>query len=312
MSTGTQLRQHTVWPARRFYWALLDASVLPKGLARRRPDPRSLGYLFESQLPVPIDRVHAVYLPMSDHRYLACGVEHERLDVDVSLHEAITLAPDGVPEDVLPDGTVNLQTINLLCGPHEPDPVRRERRRLIGESTALAALLLLLIVFGAERRIGAWNRETEDVLAGRQVIYDELYPPATSAPSAQPASLRLVAELRQLKRTRGGTTQSINLDEPQSGRTLAALFERWPSGQPILTESISVTPASLTLVGLLPTAPLAQEFVAGFELPAEWEARQPQISAVNDGVRLTWRLVRRQSAPLPSTRPSDPVSGGRP
>lgn len=311
MSTGTQPRQHIVWPAYRFYWALLDASVLPRGLMHRKPDPKGLGYLFEAELPVPIDRVHAVYLPMGDRQYLACGVEHEKLDEDESLGGALTLVPDGLPEEVFPQGTVDPQTINLLCGPHEPVPVRRQRRRLIVECAGLAALILLLIVFGAERRIGAWNRATEDVQANRQDVYEDLYPPATSAPSAQPASLRLLAELRQLERTRGGAAHSIDLEEPQSGRTLAALLEHWPSGKPILTESINVTPASVALVGLLPTAPMAQEFVTGFELPAQWEARQPQISAVSDGVRLTWRLVRRQNPPQASN-PSDTASGSEP
>lgn len=72
-----------------------------------------------------------------------------------------------------------------------------------------------------------------------------------------------------------------------------------------MTESISVTPASVTLIGLLPTAPAAQGFVSAFQLPDAWEARQPQISTVSDGVRLTWRLTRR-----PDSR--DIADGSRP
>ncbi len=296
MSPVPQGQHHVTWPAHRFYWALLDASVLPRRLLRRRPDPQALGYLFESDLPVPIDRIHAVYLPVDDHRFIACGIEHERLITDMSLREALTLGPDEILQEVVQGCAVDPRSINLLCGPHEPAPVRRERRRLIAESANVAALLLLAVVLGAQRCIDARDRATAEMQTRSQAVYDELYPRATSAPSAQPAPLRLVAELRQLERTRGGALRSTDLEEPQSGRTLAALLQHWPTDQPIMTESISVTPVSVTLIGLLPTAPLAQEFVSAFELPVEWEARQPQISAVADGVRLTWRLIRRSDS----------------
>lgn len=296
MSRAFQPQHHVIWPARRFYWALLDASILPKRLFRRRPDRRALGYLFESDLPVPIDRVHAAYLPLGDNRFIACGIEHERLTTDISLREAITLSPDEIPEEVAPECPVDPRSINLLTGPHEPAPVRRERYRFIGESAAVAALLLLAVVLGIEHRIDAWNRATAQMQAKSQAVYDHLYPPGISAPSTQPMPLRLVAELRLLERTRGRAAQSPDLEEPQSGHTLAALLQRWPTDQPIMTESISVTPASVTLIGLLPTAPAAQEFVSAFRPPDEWEARQPQISTVGDGVRLTWRLTRRSDS----------------
>jgi len=300
MTAGMDSTGHLTWPAHRFYWAVLDASVLPRGIAKRRPNPERLGYLFESELPVAIDRIHAVYLPVGDNRYVACGVEHERIHAEASLHEALTLTPDQVPEVFAPQGAVDPQSFNLLCGPHEPAPVRRHRRRFMAESAGIATLVLLAIVLGIERRIDARDRATMELQAKRQVVYDELYPPATSAPSAQPAPLRLLAELRQLERTRGGVTEAAGIEEPQAAFTLEALLELWPTDHPIRTESISVTPASVTLVALLPSAPLAQEFVSAFDLPDEWEARQPQISTVTDGVRLTWRLVRRESAPLAS------------
>ncbi len=296
MSPASQPQRHITWPAHRFYWALLDASVLPRRFFQRGPDSRALGYLFESDLPVPIERVHAVYLPLGDNRFIACGIEHERLTTDLSLREALTLSPDGIPEEVVPECPVGPRPINLLTGLHEPTLVRRERRRFIGESAVVAALLLLAVVLGAERRIDAWNRAIVEMQAKSQAVYDDLYPPEISAPSTQPMPLRLVAELRQLERTRGRAAQSSDLEEPQSGHTLAALLQRWPTDQPIMTESISVTPASVTLIGLLPTAPAAQGFVSAFQLPDEWEARQPQISTVSDGVRLTWRLTRRSAS----------------
>jgi hypothetical protein len=293
MSAPAKMRPHVVWPAHRFYWAVLDASVVPGGLLRRRPSDEALGFLFESELPVPIDRIHAVYVPVKASRFIACGIEHDRILKSAELREALTLSPEAFPSDLGTELDADVGSINFLTVRHEPAPVKRERRRLLLESAAAIALITVAVAFGAERRIGAWHRATGEVVSAREAVFNDLYPPQSTAPSSQPPALRFVAELRQLERTRGGAVQSIGSDNPQSAHILARLFQQWPLQQPIMTESLSVTPESVTLVGLLPTAPAAQEFVSAFELPDQWEARQPQISAVADGVRLTWRLVPR-------------------
>lgn len=293
MSAPAKKQQRVVWPAHRFYWAVLDASVVPGGLLHRRPSDEALGFLFESELPVPIDRIHAVYVPVKRNRFIACGVEHDRILESAELHDALTLGPEAFPSDLRTDLEVDVGSINFLTGRHEPVPVKRERRRLLLESAASVALITAAVAFGAERRIGAWHRATGEMMSARESAFNDLYPPQSTAPSSQPPALRLVAELRQLERTRGGAAQSVSSDDPQAAQLLASLLERWPSQQPIMTESLSVTPESVTLVGLLATAPAAQDFVSAFDLPDQWEARQPQISAVTNGVRLTWRLVPR-------------------
>ena len=296
---------HVVWPADRFYWAVLDGSLVPKRLLHRRVNENGLGYLFEEELPVPIDRVHAVYVPVTDDRFIACGIEHDHLVENAELSEALTLTPQAFPPDLLSDGDAAVGSFNLLTDRHEPAAVGRERRRLLLASAAAIVLIAIAVAFGAERRIGAWNRAAAETVAAREEVFDHLYPPQSAAPSSQPSALRLVAELRQLERTRGTAAQPVDSAGPQSGRLLARLLGQWPAQQPIMTESLSVTPESITLVGLLPTAPAAQDFVAAFELPAEWEARQPQISAVTNGVRLTWRVV-------PTSVSRELSDGGRP
>ncbi|MCC6910349.1 MAG: hypothetical protein IT430_20635 [Phycisphaerales bacterium] len=286
-------REHVVWPAHRFYWAVLDASVVPRRLLRRRPSDEALGFLFESELPVPVDRIQAAYVPVKGDRFIACGVEHARILENAELHDALTLGPEAFPSDLGTGFDADVGSINFLIGRHEPAPVKRERRRLLLESATAIAIITVAVAFGAERRIGAWHRATGGMVSARESAFNYLYPPQSTAPSSQPPALRLVAELRQLERTRGGALQSVGSDDPQAAQVLARLFERWPSQQRIMTESLSVTTDSITLVGLLPTAPAAQEFVSAFELPDQWEARQPQISAVTNGVRLTWKLVPR-------------------
>ncbi len=284
---------HVSWPADRFYWAVLDGSMVPKRPLHRRQNEEALGYLFEAELPVPIDRVHAVYVPVNGNRFIACGIEHDRLVENAEIKGALTLSPQAIPPELISNDDATVGSFNLLTGRHEPESVGRERRRLFIESAAAIVLIAVAVAFGAERRIGAWNRAAAETVSAREAVFDDLYPPQSTAPSSQPPALRLVAELRQLERTRGDAVESIYSDDPQSLRVLAFLFERWPAQQPIMTESLSVTPESVTLVGLLPTAPAAQVFVSAFELPDQWEARQPQISAVTNGVRLTWRLVPR-------------------
>jgi hypothetical protein len=55
----------------RFYWGVLDVSDLPR---QRRRDWTSLGYLFESMLPLSIEHVQAMYSSASADFIVACGM----------------------------------------------------------------------------------------------------------------------------------------------------------------------------------------------------------------------------------------------
>lgn len=294
MIAAQQRGPHLTWSADRFYWAILDASVLPPSFLRRRVDEDRLGYLFESNLPLPADEVHAVYVPLGGDRYLACGIEHERLRADLP-GDAITLGPDALPESVAQARHIDPGLINLLTGPHEPHLVRRERRRFLTLASALGALLTIVIMWGLERRIARADALANDVRQHARTIYERLYDPATTSPSVQPAPLRLLAELRQLRRTRSGAASATGIEESHSARTLASFLENWPRDHLMQTESLSVTASSVTLIGLLPSATQAQAFVEAFDPPTQWQASQPQVSAVSGGVRLTWRFSRRAS-----------------
>lgn len=290
MNASATSSRHLTWPAQRFYWALLDASVIPRTIINRAPDSEQLGYLFESALPVSIDCVHAVYIPLGGKRFLACGVEHDRLSAHIA-PETLTLNPDSIPPQIAREHDIEATSINLLTGPHEPRAVRRQRGRFIIETGALAALLLLALVLGVERRIQSLDGASALIEGDKVAIYERLYDHASA--SVQPPSVRLLAELRQLQRTRAGSITAADFDQPHAAFTLASLLANWPDEHQIRTESISVTPTSITLVGLLPSAPEAQAFISAFAPPQQWEAGQPQISSVSGGVRLTWRLARR-------------------
>lgn len=302
MNAAATSDRHIRWPADRFYWAQIDASVLPKTLVHRGPDTKRLGFLFEAVLPVSIDRVQACYVPLGGRHYLACGVDHERLATDLP-RNALTLSPDSIPAGIAGDREIDARSINLLTGAHEPAPVRRERRRYTIESAALAALVVLALVLGMERRIDALDRGVETIRQRRHSIHTELYGPGAAA-SVQPPSVRLLAELRHLERTHHEATTSSAVEPPRADATLTSLLSAWPRAHPVRTESISVTPTSITLIGLLPDADGAQAFISAFPAPPEWDANQPQIGAVGDGVRLTWRWQRR-SASAPTVKAAE-------
>ena len=56
------------WPARRFYWAVLDTTGLVRARTGRGPTTTQLGYVFENVLPgVQIEQMHAVYRRLPGH-----------------------------------------------------------------------------------------------------------------------------------------------------------------------------------------------------------------------------------------------------
>lgn len=301
---------HVVWSADRFYWAVLDASMLPRSLGRSRHDRQRLGYLFEAQLPLPIEQVQAVYLPLGESQYLACGVEHARLENEVP-GSALTLRPDRVPIPMENRDAVEVESINLLVDRHEPAAVRSEVRRFLRDGVVLAILFMVAIGLGITRRSGALDTAVADMALMRAGLYEQLYDPTVAPPSTQPPTVRLLAELRQLRRTRTGNNPDQDFQESESSQSLQALLANWPRQHLMRTESISITPSSITLSGILPSAESAQAFATALASPTGWEAKQPQVSTMSDGVRLTLRLTR-QHSDKPNGGSSALPGGGNP
>ncbi|MCC6910312.1 MAG: hypothetical protein IT430_20450 [Phycisphaerales bacterium] len=296
--------EHLVWPAERFFWGVLDTSALPSRLGRSRPDPKQLGFLFEEMLPCPIEDVQAVYLPQPGRRFIACGILRTQLE---QLPAAtLTLAPQCAPSDIIGDAPLDCRQINLLTGPFEPAPLRRLRRAARRDLIAIAALLLLVLWLGAQRRITALDAARANLDEMRGGVYSSLLD-ASAPPSSQPPALRLLAELRQLRATRA--ERSTSLPQPESARSLEALLRQWPGDQPVRTESISITSSAITVIGVLPTPEQAQRFAGAFEALPGWQARQPQVDSTGDGVRLTLRW-RRAADHDPRPSGAAPATGG--
>ena len=105
MTRSPELGTAVRCPSTSLYWAVLDASMLPRRPGS--PSGRQLGYLFEEVLPVPIESVHAVYLPLHGQHYLACGAD-EALVRAAHDNGALALVPTELPPFVVESAAVVL------------------------------------------------------------------------------------------------------------------------------------------------------------------------------------------------------------
>ncbi len=279
------------WPADQFYWAILDHSVLPRSL---RNAPEQLGFLFEARLPVPIDSIHAVYIPIDERRILAAGVPTEALE-QADSRNAVTLVPTNLPSWLKEDaGALDPASLNLLIGRWTPPTIRRGRRRLMGWAAAILVGCVGLLTLGFERQRAAYVSATTQVRLAEMDVYADVLGESvrsTENPSFPPEQ-RIIAEHRRLMQTRTGPVEAQS-DRIDAALLLTAILERWPTDQFIETETISVTNSAVTLVlrvpGLEDVQPIAD---ALRDLPG-WQVTQPQTFARETHVDLTLRFTRK-------------------
>lgn len=284
-------RRHLQWPAERFYWAVLDASVLP---ARARSgsgrSAQRLGYLFENVVPgVPIEEVHSVYrrLKGRQRRFVACGVPGTVLEgVDP---DTVTLRPRSLPSFIQED--LDPACLNVLTGPYVPGAVRRLRRRWRAHVGVMLVVGVAALLVGAERRVQAVQKQHDDVIAARTLVLEQVLGPRTRATgSSQPPELRLTAELRRLEQTRN---PDVAIAQVASGSSiLSELLSRWPGDVHARTESIVVAPTSITVRASVDTMAEAQRFADAFVGLRGWRLRQPRSESRRGHVDVTLRFER--------------------
>jgi len=281
---------HARWPADRFYWAVLDGSMLGGAPVRGRRRRQRLGYLFESLLPgIPIEEVHAVYERLPGERYLACGVTRSALAEGIS-PETVTLAPVSLPAFVADD--IDAGRLNLLVGAFAPQPVRRLRRRQVMVALAGIVLCAAMMTLGLERRASALRQETTRVAATEQQVSEDVLGPAARASigTSFPPERRLVAELRRLQETRSDAAPVQ--ETADCTLALAGLLALWPSDVPIRAESVTVQPTSITIRAQAAAMADAQRLADALKPLDGWAIGQPQSEMTRDGVDLTLQLTR--------------------
>jgi hypothetical protein len=298
-------------PPEQFYWALLAP---PKSGRAQSINGKQLGYLFENVLPVPIEQVQAVYARTSEGKFIACGMDREQLSHHANGH--VHLGPATLPNAI--DAPIETARLNLLVGEFEPKAITNLRIRWTWSLSAIILACAVVLTVGMHRRTASYQATIADINSVRQDVLAQVLGDSASGGGGgsgggsggggggQPAELRLTAELRRLRQTRqapSGADSQLTDVTP----LLAELLAAWPSPDVFVrTETISVTPTSITVRGLVPTSDEAQVLATSLESTKSsgadprsggggWSIRQPQITSVRDGVQFVMQLAPIQS-----------------
>jgi len=272
------------WPPERFYWAVLDPSILPRRLRRRR---EQLGYLLESFVPQPLEELQVVFAPLPRGRYLACAVDRSLLEAAIG-PATVRLAPSSLPPFV--QEALDPWSLNLLTGSLTPAPVRRLERRWTWLVAAAAVLATLVFTAGAERRARRAQRRAEGVVTSVDRRIQQVLGSA-SLRSPLPLDLQLEAELRSLRQTRAEEAPGNAFD---AAGALAGLLDLWPDSVHVETDSIHVTSSAVHVQGRLGSNEEAQELATAVSNLPGWRSMPPTIRATSQGVQATIQLQREE------------------
>lgn len=301
-----------LWPADRFYWAVIEAPGLalarPHHAAAAGPLPPGLIDEVAAQIPRPLDNLHAVViaahqsptpapisadappLAASSPRVIVCAIDADSLR---SLPPAtLRIAPASLPEGL--GLTTDLDRLNLLIGAFEPRPIRRARTRRHLAAAAMLALAAALIFIGLSRRAAHADRLAA---AATQAITGTLAHAEVAAPDAA----SLTSELARQRRLAGIDLAARR--PPDASEALAALLAAWPGDTTAKPQSISIGPDSASLAVLVTGDP--SPFIAALKAPPGWIVDEPRLAAVDKSMTRLSITMR----PLPRGGTS---FGGRP
>lgn len=293
----TSLTAHAVsLPSERFYWALIELNEpLSERPWRARWDfsrrREELLYRFEEVIPIPIEEVHAVFLPVDQRRILACGMERDILQ-RYRLKDILELGPQSVPECLTESGITELK-LNLLSGPMTPPALTTSRRRWISAACWWLCVGVLALSLGLMRRASANFVFAKGLSAqAHSLIHDSLVDGRLTVDSGSgslPPELQLTAELRRLRQTRGQRVAAMPM-VADACESLIALLQAWPRMGHLRTEFIGVTPATLSLAGVADDSAAASQWSQAFASIPGWRLEQPEVSGVaGTSVRLALR-----------------------
>lgn len=277
---------HLRWPAERFYWAVLDASSLPRSMGI--PE-QALGYLLEAQVPEPLEALHAIYRPLPGKRYLACAIPRETLRSEVA-HGARTLTPETLPACI--DAVIDPAELNLLTGSFRPAELVQREHRFRLQLAGIAALCLALLLVGFERRILAARLQQTEVLARTATLLES---DLGYGRGSIPATLRLEGELRALRQTRE-TDPAPTASAGDVTQSLGEVLSRWPSVA-VETEAFHLANDGILLKAEVPSSDEAQALATALASVPGFSVGIPSIRSSNDSVRteINWSRHREAS-----------------
>lgn len=267
---------HRKWEPDRLFWSLLEA---PSWNGRL---PSGLESAFESDVPLPMDQLHAVCAPAGEARLVVCAARIR--DLESLDPAALSLIPEHVPESI--GGACDPAHLNLLVGRYEPQVIRRTRVR----SHVLAAMTVLacagLFALGLARRTIRHDALTT-------AAHDAATRLAASAiPGGGPDQLAL-----EVARARRGAAHATEArPAPDAALALGSLLSAWPAlpAAP-RTQSISIGPQGIAVE--LTVEGDAGAFMGAFHPPSGWLLDEPRLVRLENLTRLSLRLKRQESRP---------------
>jgi hypothetical protein len=265
------------WPADRFYWAVLDAPGVRAGIM-----PSGLAASLQDELPVDVDTLHAVATPIENARVLVCAVKRE--DLAALPPEVLSLTPSEFPDiaaiatDILSDAPAP-RLPELLTGPFEPKPLRRERAL---RTSILAASILLtaaLISTGLLRRVSSLHEHADAARSDSATLLRD----ATSSGT-------LDALTRETTRYQSLAATPHALTPPDAAAALASLLRTWPDGAACEANSVSINPTTMSLAFSLDSDP--RTLLSSLKAPAGWTLEEPRLASTANNTRVTLTLKR--------------------
>lgn len=279
-----------IWPPERFYWAILSDTAQARGPARGEAgiDPLK-DILLEPFVPVPLDRLHAVYLPLEDGRVLACAATVE--DLKDLAPATMALTPSQVPAFARvalgrSADEVRIDGINLLVGRFEPGPVRAACRIRVGLCLAACLLGSVLIAVGL---VGLGRARLEESAAARA----EMHRLASEAGNPEGAGFdamidRIESELSTL---RAQHAQGV-VPPVDAAQVLSDLLEGWPHETRAHVDAISVQGDLINLSVSFADVEECRRLAGSIRAPGGWTLLEPRWEAGRGASRLLVQMRR--------------------
>ncbi len=258
-------------PPQLLYWCCLPREAAALG-------PVGQDYRFERVLPVPVESLHIVRAPIPGGGVVMAGIEPDRLRSHLAqaglTPDIWNLLPERIPEHLHghlgSDGEVVRRGLNLLHGPFEPQPRRRQRLVTIGILQGLGVLVTLLLVIGTERRVAHTDAAVALMRQQQADVIATVLQPDPANPL--PLPVRLLAEVRRLEQVSAGA-RAATVD---TVAIMRGLWLKWPRDLRAQVDSLIIDQGRATFRGRVPTLADAERLAAAL---AEVDAGRQRLRA---------------------------------
>lgn len=262
------MTQRMTWPAERFFWAVLEAP----GVKKAGELPPGLVTLLDEHVPVSVNDLHAVCVPLKQGRLAVCAAMTLELS-DLPM-DTLALTPDSLPYFFRDEG-ISAARFNMLVGVFEPSPFRKARLTNHAFAAGIALLCGTLLTIGLHRRASHWQENAIHARAAAKSLA------ASVIADGRPDDLA-----SQAARLRGIDAALLSSSSSTDAAvSLAAFLSVWPANVPSRPQSISVRASGISVAVSLDGDPSA--FLSSLTPPAGWALDEPRLNTSDTVTRLS-------------------------